>query len=36
MRKLKKSFSELIKENKSKILNDKTLLEKIERRIDEK
>ncbi|GKU84781.1 FbpB family small basic protein [Niallia sp. NCCP-28] len=36
MRKLKKSFSELMAENKNEILNDRIKIEQIEQRIDDK
>ncbi|WP_174732777.1 FbpB family small basic protein [Mesobacillus harenae] len=36
MKKKKMAFSELIKKNKQELLNDKTELEKIEKRLDEK
>ncbi|MCM3112399.1 FbpB family small basic protein [Lederbergia lenta] len=36
MKKGKVSMSELIKKNKEELLNDKALMEKIEKRMDEK
>jgi Fur-regulated basic protein B len=36
MKKVKMSFAELIKRNKEELLKDQQLLEKIEKRIDEK
>lgn len=36
MRKTKVNFTELIKKNKEELLKDKTLIEKIEKRVDEK
>ncbi|KAB7707152.1 FbpB family small basic protein [Bacillus aerolatus] len=34
--KYRKSFEELVKENKQQLLNDKQALEKIEKRIEER
>ncbi|RFU68955.1 FbpB family small basic protein [Peribacillus saganii] len=36
MKKVRMSFAELIKKNKDELLKDRTQLEKIEKRIDEK
>ncbi|WP_316569430.1 FbpB family small basic protein [Neobacillus sp. YIM B06451] len=36
MKKVKLSFSELIKKNKEELLKDKAQIEKIEKRIDDK
>lgn len=36
MRKFKKSFEELIKENKQELLKDKQAIEKIEKRIEKR
>ncbi|WP_081415168.1 FbpB family small basic protein [Ectobacillus panaciterrae] len=35
-RKYKKSFEELVQENKQKLLNDKQALEKIEKRLEKR
>ncbi|MFL0574185.1 FbpB family small basic protein [Priestia megaterium] len=36
MRKYKKSFEELVKENKQELLRDKKAIEKIEKRIEKR
>ncbi|CAH0345379.1 FbpB family small basic protein [Bacillus sp. CECT 9360] len=36
MKRMKRSFSELMQKNKEELLKDKSQLEKIEKRVDEK